>query len=91
MSPIQHPTNNHTFGAPVGHNHEALPCETLSVTVGRDDSGMPVMASFWQPTPEELESLNAGRPVILYVYGSGHPIVAVGVEDFSAVPPATRQ
>lgn len=84
MIPIQHPTNNHKFAAPEGHDQKALPCETLGVTIGRDDSGAPVMASYWMPTPEELSCLIAGSPVMLFVFGTGHPIVALGVEPLAS-------
>lgn len=37
--------------------------------------------SAWLPTPAELAALNAGAPVYLFIYGSGHPPVYVGVKQ----------
>ena len=39
----------------------------------------PVMASCWEPNPEELKLLNAGAKVRLYVAGTVHPPVMVEV------------
>ncbi len=54
----------------------------------RDDvdpgSGQPCMLSSWEPTPEELEALNAGGKVTLRVLGSGHPPVMLYVEKTDA-------
>jgi len=38
------------------------------------------IATFWQPTPQELELLNANGRVCLFVFGNGHPMVAIEVE-----------
>lgn len=35
----------------------------------------------WYPTPDELKALNAGEPVMLFVYGTGHPPVMLGVRS----------
>lgn len=50
-------------------------CSSLHVLVEGD-----AMISAWHPTPEELKALNAGQPVYLYIYGSAHPPVAIGVK-----------
>lgn len=44
-----------------------------------EDGVTPLMCSRWQPTPEELEALNAGCPVQLAVQGTAHPPVILGV------------
>lgn len=53
-------------------------CGSLAV---RDTvvDGMPVMVSAWYPTPEEVKRLAGGEPVYLWVYGTGHPPVALSV------------
>jgi hypothetical protein len=33
--------------------------------------------SMWTPTPEERAAIAAGAPIYLWVFGSGHPPVAV--------------
>lgn len=85
MTPIQHPSNNHSLAPPRGLNQEQLPCETLHVTACRAEDGLPLMISFWQPTPEEIEHILRGGSIMLYVYGLQHPVVAVGVEPLTGV------
>lgn len=43
--------------------------------------GPPMMQSAWYPTPEELERIARGEPIILTVWGRGHPPVSVDVYD----------
>lgn len=43
--------------------------------------GTPVMASAWEPTPAELAALNAGQPIYLWIWGTGHPPVMLTVGD----------
>lgn len=46
----------------------------------RDDVGPSgAYVSMWQPTPEELQQLNAGGCVSLWVFSSGHPPVGLSV------------
>lgn len=85
MNPIQHPSNNHAFGPPPGLDQDVLPCETLHVTACRGSDGLPVMISFWQPTLEEIQHLVSGGAVMLYVYGTQHPVVAVGAEPLTGL------
>lgn len=59
------------------------PCLALPV---RDDG--PIMQSAWYPSPEEIEAMQRGCPVILTVWGRGHPPVNVGV---SPTPSAAEQ
>ena len=53
-------------------------CGSLAIRDEMSDAG-PMMASAWEPTPEELERLKAGAKVILRVLGGMHPPVAVAV------------
>jgi hypothetical protein len=78
MDRTQHPTNNLVLGAPAGWDQQQLPCGALPVTQLMVD-GQPAMVSFWRPSAEELAQLQAGAFVSLWVYGAGHPPVAVGV------------
>ena len=60
-----------------------FPCDTLpiwDVTI----NDQPAMLSAWQPLPEELEALNKGAAVLLWVLGTRHPVVSVGVENLNA-------
>ena len=79
MDRTQHPSNNHVLGAPVGWDQKEMPCGALPITRTKVD-GQDVMVSFWRPTAFELERLNQGGTVALWVYGVAHPPVAVGVE-----------
>lgn len=57
------------------------PCLTLPIldTVTKD--GEPIMGSAWQPTQEELNSLLRGAHVNLWIWGTGHPPVALTVGE----------
>ena len=54
-------------------------CSHLAIRDDRLDGGMPVMVSSWEPTPDELQRLNEGKPVYLQICGTVHPPVAVWV------------
>lgn len=54
-------------------------CAHLAI-LDMESEGVPVMASVWEPTPAELERLNAGAKVTLFVVGRAHPPVALGVQ-----------
>jgi hypothetical protein len=41
----------------------------------------PTMVTAWEPTPEELERLNAGAKVYLRVLGVAHPPVMIEVGE----------
>ncbi|WP_426229304.1 hypothetical protein [Pararhizobium sp. DWP3-4] len=51
--------------------------ETINCTVGGD--GTHAMCTAWLPTPDEIERINAGAPVILRIIGTAHPPVMVEV------------
>lgn len=71
----QHSTNNMLLGKPPGSNN----VESMPATMWVGDDGSVTVASFWRPDPEELALLNTGGSVVLYVLGTIHPPVAVGV------------
>lgn len=79
MNKIQHPSNNDVLGAPDGWDQSALTCNALPITRTLIE-GLPAVASFWAPTPEEIEAIKAGRPVLLIVMGSTMPPVMVAVD-----------
>lgn len=68
----QHSTNNMLLGAPHGMDN----CDSLPATMMTEPE--PMIASFWRPTESELKILNEGGSVILYVFGTAHPPVALG-------------
>ena len=69
------------LGAPHGWTPETSgPC--CGLPIREEIAGdMPVMVSTWEPTPAELEALNAGAKVMLRVLGTGHPPVMLYVGD----------
>lgn len=67
------------LGAPAGWSEATHgPCGSLPI---RDTviDGLHVMISAWAPEPADLEALAAGGVVHLYIYGTTHPVVAMGV------------
>lgn len=68
------------LGAPKGWEpEEDGHCGHLAI-LDMDVNGLPVMASVWEPTPAELERLNAGAKVTLFVVGQSHPPVSIEVQ-----------
>lgn len=57
------------------------PCLHLAIRDISAESGANVMVSAWMPTPAEVEAIKRGAPVYLYVWGTGHPPVALGVVE----------
>lgn len=63
------------IGAPPDWDHEKQGiCHTLEIV---DHEG--VMYSAWQPSEAELKRLNEGKPIILGIQGTVHPVVCLGV------------
>lgn len=79
MEPIKHPIANKTLMPPADWDEEAngecVPLEVFSSVIGDDIC----IQSAWMPNAEELAALNSGQPVIIFVYGSRIPPMAVGV------------
>lgn len=72
---------NVDLGKPVDWDQsKGVHCASLPAKVVQDSAGHRVFCSAWFPTPGELELLKQGRPVYLYVWGGGHPPVALSVE-----------
>lgn len=62
---------------------EGQECLTLPIKDIELEDGSDVMASAWQPDSQELERLVQGGHVILWVWGTGHPPVAMTVRTRS--------
>lgn len=78
MRPTQHPSSNDVLRAPPGVDIDR--CAPLFITRYQFADGTLGVASFWQPTPEELALLNAGKPVRLTFDAPTHFPVYVGVD-----------
>jgi hypothetical protein len=76
MNSTQHSTCNRVLAPPKGDDN----CRPLPVT-DTDFYGVRTVCSFWLPTADELALLNTGKPVALFVMGSTHPPLYVGVAD----------
>ncbi len=77
------------FGAPDGWDADVLgPCHTLPIRDELTTDGLTRMTSAWLPNSEELAQLAAGAPVHLSIYGTGHPVVSMGV---GIAPPSLDQ
>lgn len=79
MKKVGHASNTRTLAAPGSWDHRQVDCDALPVTDTKIGN-YPAMKSYWQPTPSELERLNAGGSVVLWVISETHPPVAVEVE-----------
>ena len=77
------------LGAPLGWRpDEHGDCGHLAIRDMPINDGVPAMHSVWEPTPEELERLNAGAKVYLLVVGSVHPPVSLMVGALPIEEPA---
>lgn len=56
-------------------------CFSLPAEKNIDSQGFPYFLTAWMPNKEDLEALNAGRPLFLKVIGQGHPPVALFTVD----------
>lgn len=55
-------------------------CQPLTAVKFTDD-GVSGFVSVWKPSREEVAALAAGGSVVVFVAGSGHPPIALGVQD----------
>lgn len=62
-----------------GQGYLGLPLRDEVITCAVNGEGTPAMVTAWQPTPDELQRLNAGASVHLRVLGVAHPPVMVEV------------
>lgn len=75
MIAIDFPQANLTLRPPATMPDEH--CIPLRVFQGTDENGYHFCLSIWQPSKEDLESLNAGNPIALKVLGTTQPPVAL--------------
>lgn len=58
-----------------------LPLRDELVTDKVNGENTPSMVTAWEPTPDELERLQRGAPVLLRVLGNIHPPVMISVGE----------
>lgn len=74
MKPVRIKGATGVLGPPAGWDHATAPVVDLYV---RQDVyfGRPTVASAWQPSEEDIANILAGEPIILRIFGTGHPPV----------------
>ena len=60
-------------------------CYSVSAYAG-EQSGRLYVNTVWMPNKEDLEALNAGRPIILTISGGGMPPVSLFTCDENGIP-----
>lgn len=56
-----------------------LPLRDVVMTCSVGGPDTPAMETAWEPTPDEIERIVAGAPIILRVVGTAHPPVMIDV------------
>ena len=80
MNPIDRKDASRRMTPPKDWNEDADgPCGVLAIADVAGGDGMNWMESLWKPTPEEIDALVAGHPVILMIGGWAHPVVSISV------------
>ena len=84
MRPIDFPEANHHFNKPTKmDDSECLP---ISAYVGQDDRGFGYINTVWLPSMEDIEAINAGRPIIVSVVGNQLPPMSLFTCDENENP-----
>ena len=65
MMPVKLSDENMQLGPPRGWTDEQ--CMTVSAYGGVDGAGVPFVGTAWMPSKEDLDALNAGRPLYLKI------------------------
>lgn len=73
MRSIDFPDANLTLMKPKSMTDEE--CAPMTAYRGRDEDGHAYVLSQWMPNKEDLEAINAGRPIFLKILGSVPPPV----------------
>lgn len=68
------------YGAPPDWDGQDMTCGALPVRALQTPEGQ-FLVSAWEPTSAELEALNRGETLKLWIRGDGHPVVALTVGD----------
>jgi hypothetical protein len=87
MLPVDFEGSNLTLHRPQDMRDEE--CMSIKAHLGIDNDGYHFVLTAWQPNKEDIEAINAGRPIMLKVIGSSMPPVAIYTfdEDFNCNSP----
>ena len=82
MLPIDFDGANLTLEKPASMTDEQ--CTSIRAFKGMDEENSPFILTIWQPSKEDIEAINAGRPICLKTFGHFFPPVALFTfnEDF---------
>jgi hypothetical protein len=81
MKPIRTPSLRHTLKLSGGTDENDLP-----YTHGDDGEGHHVFLTVWEPTQQERAAILEGANIVLMVWGTGHPPVAMNLTDEQKMP-----
>lgn len=73
--------SGHTRVLGKSQGYLGLPLRDVTIHSTVTGEGTPAMETAWFPTPDEIEAIIAGAPVILSVVGVSHPPVMMSVGD----------
>lgn len=80
MRPIDFEGANAIYGKPKSMTDEE--CLPVSAYQHLDESGEVInIVTMWKPNKEDIEAINAGRPIIVSVVGSALPPMALLTAD----------
>lgn len=80
MRAIHFQEANTIYGKPDGMTDEQ--CYEISAYRGKNADGHPIIVTVWQPNKEDIEAINAGKPIILqFTCGSLPPHCLYTVDD----------
>lgn len=84
MRAIDFPESNIVLGKPRDMTDEQ--CSSVQALKGTDIDGIDFILTVWQPNHEDIQAINAGRPVLLKICGQGMPPVCLYTYDECGEP-----
>lgn len=66
------------LGAPPDWIDDGVSCVGLPIRDVITEEG-PFMLSAWEPTPDEIRRMQHGESIVLWIRGTAHPVVSIGV------------
>jgi len=79
MLPKDFTEANFTFNKPSSMTDEE--CASLRVYRGNTSDGVPVIISKWQPSKEDIDAINNGEGIFVYITGTGMPPISLTTEN----------
>lgn len=61
-------------------------CSSISAHLGSDHLGRPYINTVWMPNKEDIDAINAGRGIIVTIYGPGLPPMSLFTLDENDMP-----